>query len=144
MKPTFLKILLSIFCIFTTAFTLSQYANLIQHLISIKYNWLFELLMIIGMLLFQLIFIFKNSRNKIFNYFSKMLFVSLVGSVLLWPLLFINKYYNLSDVINVGYFFFVVIIMFFIHKNIVTKMKLPFYLSYTYILYRFIILLFII
>ena len=144
MKTTFFKILLSIICILTNAFTLSQYAVLIQHLLTIKYNWLFELIMVLGMLLFQLIFIYKNNRSKILDYFSKMLLVSLIGSILIWPLLIINNYYNLSDIINVMYFFFVVTIMFFIHKNIVTKMKFAFYLSYTYILYRFIVLLFII
>lgn len=144
MKLIFLKILLGIICTFTTAFTLNLFAKLIQHLLSVKYNWLFELIMIAGILLFQLLFIIKNNKAAIFNYFSKMLFVSLVGSILLWPLLIINKYYNLTDVVNVGYFLLVVVAMFFIHKNIVTKMKLPSYLSYTYILYRFIILLFII
>ncbi len=144
MKPTILKILSSILCIIITAFTLSQYAKLIQHLLSINYNWLFELRMILGMLLFQLIFIYKTNKSTLFNYCSKMLLTSLIGSLLLWPLLFINKYYIIDDVVNVFYFFSVVSIMFFIHKSIVTKMKLPSYLSYTYILYRFIILLFII
>jgi hypothetical protein len=144
MKTTATKILISILCVLTTAFTLSQYAKLIQHLLVIKYNWLFELMMVVGMLLFQLIFIYKHSGNKIVDYYLKMLLVSLTGSLLLCPLLFLNKCYAISDVINIGYFFSVVTIMFFIHKNIVTKMKLPFYLSYTYILYRFIILFFII
>ncbi len=135
---------IAIFCILTTALSLSQYAKLIQHLLVVKYKWLFELLMVIGMLLFQFLFIYKKSRKEMFNYFLKMLLVSLIGAILLWPLLIINKYHSLSDAINVGYFFLVVTSMFFIHKNIVTKMKFPFYLSYTYILYRFIILLFII
>lgn len=131
-------------CTVTTAFTLSQYANLVQHLLSVKYNWLFELMMVIGMVLFQWIFIYKNSRDVVMDYFLKMLKVSLIGSVLLWPLLFMNRYYNFADTTNIVYFFSVVTIMFFIHKSIVTKMELPFYISYTYILYRFIILLFII
>lgn len=144
MKPTLLKILFSIICILTTAFTLNLYATFIQHLLSIKYNWMFELIMILGMLLFQLMFVYKKNIHTIITYFSRMLFVSLVGSILLWPLLITNKYYNLTDVVNVGYFLLVVVAMFFIHKNIVTKMKLPSYLSYAYILYRFIILLYII
>ncbi len=138
------KLTLIFVCIVATAFTLSQYANLVQHLLSVKYNWLFELLMVIGMVLFQWVFISKKSRDILMDYFLKMLQVSLIGSVLLWPLLFMNRYYNFADATNIVYFFCVVTIMFFIHKNIVTKMKLPFYLSYTYILYRFIILLFII
>ena len=144
MNPSILKILISIICIFTTVFTLSQYGKLVQHLLSIKYNWLFELLMVFGMLLFQLLFIYKTNKSILFNYCSKMLLISLIGSLLLWPLFIINKYYIIYDGVNLFYFFCVVSIMYFIHKSIITKMKLPYYLSYTYILYRFIILLFII
>lgn len=139
-----LKLSLIFICTVTTVFTLSQYARLIQHLLAVKYNWLFELMMVLGMLLFQLIFILKNNRKILLDYLLKMLLVSFIGSLLLWPLLLINNFYRLSDAYNLIYFFSVVSIMFFIHKNIVTKMKLPFYLSYTYILYRIIVLLFII
>jgi len=139
-----LKLSLIFICTVTTIFTLSQYARLIQHLLAVKYNWLFELMMVLGMLLFQLIFILKNNRKILLDYLLKMLIVSFIGSLLLWPLLLINNFYRLSDACNLIYFFSVVSIMFFIHKNIVTKMKLPFYLSYTYILYRIIVLLFII
>ena len=46
------KIAVMIICIAMTAITLNQYAQLIQHLITIKYGWQFELCMIIGMLFF--------------------------------------------------------------------------------------------
>ncbi len=144
MKIILTKILSILICIAITAFTLSQYAKLIQHLLSINYNWLFELFIVLGMTVFQYLFIHKKTWSIKLDYFFKMLLVSLFGSVILWPLLLLNYLYNIIDIGNVSYFFGVVIAMFFIHKNIVAKMKLPFYLSYTYILYRFIILLFII
>ncbi len=144
MKAVLLKILSTAFCIAITAFTLSQYAALIQPLLSINYNWLFELLMVLGMIVFQYLFIYKKTWSVKIDYFFKMLLVSLLGSVMLWPLLWANKYAIFSDTINVGYFFIVVLTMFFVHKSIVAKMQLPNYLSYTYILYRFIILLYII
>jgi hypothetical protein len=144
MRTVLLKISGIIVCITITAFTLSKYAKLVQHLLNINYNWLFELLMVLGMIVFQYLFIHKKTWSIKLDYFFKMLLVSLFGSVILWPLLFLNYFYNIIDIGNVSYFFGVVIAMFFIHKNIVAKMKLPFYLSYTYILYRFIILLFII
>jgi hypothetical protein len=144
MKSVLIKILSIVLCVIVTAFTLSKYAKLIQHLLNIKYNWQFELAIVIGMLIFQYPFIHKETWVIKLDYYFKMLLVSLLGSMLLWPLLLINQYAIFSDAINISYFFAVVTIMFFIHKNIVTKMKLPFYLSYTYILYRFIILLFIV
>jgi hypothetical protein len=144
MKKISIKILSIIICIAITAFTLSQYAKLIEHLLSIKYNWLFELLMVVGIIFFQNLFLLKKYRKTIFDYSYKMLLVSLIGSLMLWPLLFINHFTMCNDTVNLVYFFTVVIAIFFIHKNIVARMQLPYYLSYTYILYRFIILLFII
>jgi hypothetical protein len=100
--------------------------------------------MVTGMLGFQYPFIYQKKWDVKLDYFFKMLLVSLLGSIMLWPLLFANQHAILHDIINIGYFFTIVTIMFFVHKKIVTKMPLPFYLSYTYILYRFIVLLFII
>jgi hypothetical protein len=144
MKIIFVKIISIILSVVITTFTLSHYSILIQHLLSIKYNWQFELFMVLGMVFFQYLFIYSKNWSKKLDYFFKLLLVSLLGSVLLWPLILVNTNTHFSDAINIGYFFCVVTIMFFVHKNIVTKMQLPFYLSYTYILYRFIILLFII
>jgi hypothetical protein len=144
MKIILIKILLIFICFVITAFTLNQYAKLVQHLLIINYNWQFEISIIVGILIFQYPFIYKKTWSIKLNYFFKMLLVSLLGSIMLWPLLFANQHAILHDKINIGYFFTIVTIMFFVHKKIVTKMLLPFYLSYTYILYRFIVLLFII
>ena len=137
------KIAAILFCIAIIAFTLSQYAKLIQHLIAIKYNWRFELLMVIGMIVFQYFFIYKQTWEKKLDYYFQMLLVSLIGSALLWPLLLANHFFKNNDIINLIYFFSVVGIMFFIHKKVVAELQLPLYLSYTWVLYRFIILIFI-
>ncbi len=137
------KITAILFCIAVTAATLSIYAQLIQHLIKIKYNWQFELCMVTGMLLFQYPFIFKKSWQLKLNYYFNMLIVSLIGSILLFPLLILNYYQHYSDVFNLVYFFAVILFMFFNHKKRVAKLKLPVFISYTWVLYRFIILIFI-
>ena len=111
--------------IIITAFTLCQYARLIQHLISIKYNWQFEFYMVIGMLFFQYPFIYKKTRAVKLNYYYNMLIVSLLGSILLWPLLLMAQYYKLADVACLAYFFSVVFIMFFEHKRRVANLLLP-------------------
>jgi hypothetical protein len=143
MKTTRVKIFVMLICITITAFTLSQYALLIQYLINITYTWYFELFMVLGMLLFQYPFIHRYSWLVKLNYYYKMLLVSLLGSALLWPLLIMNEVSKIADTFNISYFFTVVVVMFFVHKNIVKKLTLPVYISYTYILYRAIILLFI-
>ena len=137
------KIVTIIFCIGVTALTLNQYAHVVRHLITIKYDWRFELYMVTGMLIFQYPFIYKKTWTLKLDYYFNMLLVSLIGSLLLLPLLILNHYSNYSDAFNLLYFFTVVLIMFFNHKRRVTKLNLPSLISYTWVLYRFIILFFI-
>ncbi len=139
-----LKITAIVIAIIGTAFTLHQYAKLIQHLISINYNWQFEFFMVVGMLAFQYFFIYEKPWSLKLEYYFNMLLVSLLGSLLLWPLIIINHFYTCSDAVNCIYFFTVVLIMFFVHKQRVAKLSLPVCISYTWVLYRFIILIFII
>ena len=143
-QSTYFKIAMIFICIAVTSFTLSQYATLIRHLITITYNWQFELGMVTGMLFFQYPFIYKKNRGQKLEYYYNMLLVSLLGSLLLIPLLLLNHFYNCSDATNIACFFSVVLLMFFEHKRRVAKLQLPWYISYTWVLYRFIILLFIV
>jgi hypothetical protein len=137
------KIVVIALCIAITAFTLNQYARLVQQFLKINYNWQFEFCMVAGMLLFQYPFIHKQSRQCKLEYFYNMLLVSLAGALLLWPLIIINHYFNCGDLFNLLYFFAVVIIMFFEHKKRVALLQLPVFISYSWLLYRFIILIFI-
>jgi len=137
------KIAVMVICVAITAITLNQYAQLIQHLITIRYGWQFELYIIIGMLFFQYPFIYKKSRSLKLDYYFNMLLVSLIGSVLLLPLIALNFYSNYSDTFNLLYFFTVVLIMFFNHKRRVAALGLPVVISYTWVLYRAFILIFI-
>ena len=143
-SSTYSKIGIAIFSIGFVAFTLHNYAKLVHHLINIDYSWKFELAMVIGMLLFQLPFIIKKPVQLKFEYYYNMLFVSLFGALFLWPLLLANRHWQMNDAINIAYFFAVVFVMFLEHKKRVAKLKLPKIISYTWVLYRFVILLFII
>ncbi|GAB2828253.1 hypothetical protein [Ferruginibacter profundus] len=140
---TYFKIIVMLVCIAVTAFTLSRYALLVQHLLKIHYNWQFELFMVAGMLFFQYPFIYKNNRKLKLAYYFNMLLVSLMGAVLLWPLLIVNHFEYCVDLVNIIYFFAVVWVMFWEHKRIVARLSLPVFISYTWVLYRLIILIFI-
>ncbi|MEO6254262.1 MAG: hypothetical protein ABIO79_13195 [Ferruginibacter sp.] len=142
-QSTGFKIAVILICIAVTALTLHQYAKLIQHLLTIKYDWQFELFMVTGMLFFQYPFIYKKTRRLKMDYYFNMVLVSAMGALLLFPLLILNHYSDYTDTFNIGYFFTVVLIMFFIHKKIVAKLNLPVLISYTWVLYRIIILIFI-
>lgn len=129
--------------IIVTNFTLSRFAIVLQQFTSFAYDWKFELCMVAGQLLFQLPFLYKKPLAVKFDYSYKLLLVSLMGSVLLLPLIAINHFYAVSYFANLCYFFVVVLSMFFVHKRIVAQLQLPGYMSYTWILYRCIILIFI-
>jgi hypothetical protein len=124
-NKTSLKIVFTIttiiVAILVTTITLSHYANLVQHLLNVSYNWQFELLMVLGMLLFQYLFIYKENWNAKMDYFFKMLLVSLLGSILLWPLLLANQQAVLNDKINIGYFLWLLQSCFLYIKKLLQK-----------------------
>lgn len=126
-----------------TTITLSNFSLLIQSVLSIPYDWKIELCIVVGQLLFQLPFIWKKSRFNIIRYYYMMLLISLLGSVLLWPIIGLNIYHPQPLYVNIIYFFTVVSIMFLAHMQTVKKLHLPNYLCYTWVLYRLLILPFI-
>jgi hypothetical protein len=142
-KNIFYKVMIMLLCIIVIAVTLNQYAILIRHLITIKYDWKFELCMVTGQLIFQFPFIYKKTIVEKMNYYFNMLLVSMQGSMLLIPLIILNGRISMSSTVNIIYFFAVVLFMFFAHKKRVKELDLPSYISYTWVLYRFLILIFI-
>lgn len=137
------KPIVAVICIVITVVVLNHVARLMQQLISISYDWKFEFLMVMGMILFQYPFIRKEKWDRKMEYYFNMLLVSAMGAVLLIPLLILNHYFHCSIITNVSFFFLVVLIMFFEHKRRVTKLSLPWVVSYTWVLYRFLILMLI-
>lgn len=127
-----------------TAYTLSRFSILIQSLLSIPYDWKIEMAIVTGQIIFQVPFIWKKSTFEIIRYQYNMLLISLLGSILLWPIIIINERHIQSQTVNLIYFFSVVSIMFLVHVQRVKKLELPTYLCFTWVLYRLIILPFIV
>jgi len=127
-----------------TTYTLSRFSLLIQSLLSIPYDWKIEVAIVTGQLLFQLPFIWNRSTFEIIRYQYNMLLISLMGSVLLWPIITINEFQVQTIRTNLIYFFSVVSIMFLVHMYRVKKLELPTYLCYTWVLFRLLILPFIV
>lgn len=143
MKPIHLKlILIPVFAILISL-VLAEFAKTIAHLLSIDYSGKFEIIVVFGQLAFQFIFIWKQHREKQVSYLFNVMTVSLIGAILLLPLLIWNHYSAVSDMLILIYFFGVVFIMFLDHRRRVKKLELPWYLSYTWVFYRCIVLLLI-
>lgn len=137
------KLLFAFVAIAFTAWSLSIYAYYLQRFIAVRYSFWFELAMVLGQLLFQTLFILKRPWRLKLHYYLHLITVSFMGSVLLWPVIGWQAVWPLRDTLALGYFFCVLVFMFFEHKRRLHLVGLPVYLSFTWLLYRGLILLYI-
>ncbi|BDU23669.1 hypothetical protein [Flavobacterium sp. GSB-24] len=129
------------FALTITSLVLFGYSNLIP--ILPKSNIAREIILAFGQIAFQSLFILKFDKKTIINYAGNLMTVSLMGSLILIPILILNQFINLPEMCVLGWFGITVFIMCAEHFRRVKVLKLPFYLSYTWILYRIVALLFI-
>lgn len=142
-RPLIIRILIMLSCLLFTAFTLSQFSLLIASFLRIPYDWKLELAIVTGQMVFQFPFLYKKTFAVKWVYFENMLMVSLIGSLLLVPLILVNHFYQMPIEVNLVYFAAVVITLFFEHRRRIKRLQLPEYLCYTWVLYRLLILPFI-
>ncbi|MBL7973441.1 MAG: hypothetical protein JNJ85_00920 [Candidatus Kapabacteria bacterium] len=126
-----------------TTIVLSRFATHIQPILRVHYGWELEFSMVLGQLVFQYLFVRNAPKETILVYCIGLLCISGLGSLLLVPLLIFTAYNPIPITGMILYFFAVVGIMFITHKVFVSKLMLPKYISYTWVLYRCLILLFI-
>lgn len=143
MKPIHLKLILIPVFATLVALVLAEFAKTVSHLLSIDYTGKVEFFIVLGQLAFQFIFIRKLNFEKQANYLFNLMTVSLIGALLLIPFLIWNHFYICTDLVILIYFFSVVTIMFIDHKRRVKRLELPWYVSYTWVLYRCMVLLLI-
>lgn len=124
-----------------TTFVLFGFSNLIPSLP--KTSILREFILAFGQILFQSLFLLKMDKKTIINYTGNIMTVSLMGSLILVPILILNQFVNLPKTLILGWFGITVLIMFTEHFRRVKVLKLPFYLCLTWALYRIIALVFI-
>jgi hypothetical protein len=128
---------------FVIAKTLSSFALIIQQYLAIKYDLWFELGMVVGQVVFQWCVLWRRSWRERYDYALILIAISSLGAVLLWPLLLMNHISPASPRVAIGYFFIVVGIMFAVHWMLVVRAKLPKIVCATWVVYRLLILAFI-
>jgi predicted DCC family thiol-disulfide oxidoreductase YuxK len=126
------------FALTITTFVLFGYSNLILNFP--KSTITRELILAFGQIVFQALFLLKLDKQTILNYAGNLMTVSLMGSLILSPILLLSQFVQLPQMIVLGWFGVTVLIMFLEHFRRVKVLKLPFYLSFTWILYRIIAL----
>lgn len=106
-------------------------------------NFLRESLIALGQIGFQTLFISKLKVEKQVNYIGNLMTVSLIGSLILIPVLVIHSIFSLPEIALLAWFGLTVTFMLYEHIRRVTLLELPKYLSATWVLYRVLVLMII-
>jgi hypothetical protein len=127
-----------------TSIILLRYSALLQGIVPAS-NLFREYAMCFGQIAFQgsLLLLFRLKKEQLFDYLGNMMTVSLIGGLLLLPVLFLSNFVALPSIFSLAWFFAVVVFMFLQHRKRVRSIKAPAWLSYTWLLYRALVLLFI-
>ncbi|HCA07735.1 DCC1-like thiol-disulfide oxidoreductase family protein [Chryseobacterium sp.] len=97
------------FTVIFSAYILSMFSRKLGF--SLNHNFIIELAICIGFILWQMLFLRTYLKDKIWNYLGNMMTVSLIGTLLLIPVLWTD----FTPVFYLIYFGVVVLMMFFEH-----------------------------
>jgi len=123
-----------------SAFALASFATLIPSYLAVGYDYRTEALMVSGQVLFQWMFMGRCSWPQRGKYAVIALTISLLGSLLLFPLLAYDAILGASEPLAVAYFFGVVAVIFAAHHHLVKAEGLPALLAVTWVVYRLLLL----
>lgn len=132
------RLLYIVFGLLITVVTLFQFSELIEILPNSNYKR--EVVLAIGMVISQLLFLGNKDYQTQINYVGNIITVSLFGCIGLFQLMLLNQIFPLSQTVIMIGFAGTVALMFFEHKRRIQLLELPSYLSWTWIGYRVVIL----
>ena len=144
-QPTFkLKYRLAylLFTWLVTAFILTNYAHLLTDFVPIG-NQFREYLICGGQIFFQGIIISFYKKDSLWDYLGNMMTISLAGALLLLPALLFGKYFTIAPIFFIVYFLGIAGLMLLEHFRRSKILKLGYLLSFTWVIYRLIVLVLI-
>lgn len=133
------RIIYIIFALLVTALTLYNYSNLIPNLPVGNFSR--ELVIAFGQIVFQSLFLLKTGKKALLNYTGNLMTVSLAGSLLITPILILNQFLSIPEIIILAWFAITVLLMYIEHYRRIKILELPTALCYTWIIYRVIVLI---
>jgi hypothetical protein len=134
-KYRLIYILLSVFMV---GYSLYRFSNCIRGLPQT--NWYSELGIGVGQIVFQSAFLLRKDVETRWNYIGHLMTVSLMGSGILGLIIILHNNVGCSQWLLITLFAAVVGGMFYEHKRRVAILKLPHYITYTWVLYRLLVL----
>jgi len=137
--PT-LRVVYFLTCAMVSAYALSAFAKIVQALLAVQYGFISELFIVLGQVGFQYLFMKGSSWEMKVRYAEVALTVSLIGSLLLLPLVVYHQINSVDPFFAVFYFFVVVGVIFVIHVTSILWLGMPKVLALTWVLYRVLIL----
>lgn len=135
-----------IYLIFTALFTgviLNQFAFHLNASVGLPHYWSREYLVCFGQIAWQLLAIQLIDKEKALEYLGNMSTVSLIGGLLLLPVLLINSFFPLGTLGLLGAFGLVVGVMFLEHIRRCYLLNVSLKMTASWILYRMVVLVFI-
>ncbi|MDQ0595136.1 hypothetical protein QFZ37_003505 [Chryseobacterium ginsenosidimutans] len=126
------------FVVFFSAYILSLFTAKLG--LNVGHNFLREFTVCLGQIVWQTLFLRSYLKEKLWNYLGNMMTVSLIGTLLLIPALFLN----LNSILLIIYFGIVVTIMFLEHVRRCKILKLNFLPTISWTVFRMIALAIII
>lgn len=135
------RLLYLLFTVIVTTLVLFKFSKLIPNFPNSTIER--EFVLAFAQIIFQGLFILKLEKKVILNYLGNLMTVSLMGSLILIPLLLINSVTKVPELTNLLCFGLTVGFMFLEHVRRIKLLKLPSYLSYSWVIYRIIALLII-
>ncbi|UZR94853.1 hypothetical protein [Chondrinema litorale] len=128
-----------------TGVVLHEYSVSIYSFFGWESSWFLEIVVCVGQIIWQYVAVkaFRKKNNEALEYLGNMSTVSLIGGLLLSPVLIIQSFVVLPVLVLVGYFFVVVSLMLLEHIRRCKLKKFPTLLSASWVLYRMGVLVFI-
>jgi hypothetical protein len=127
-----------LFAWLVTSTILVQYSHLAVPLVPAS-DFYREFLVCGGQVLFQGILVALTKRDRWIHYLGNVMTISLVGALALTPMLLLGGVIT-SNWFYIGYFVIVVGCMFLEHVRRVRILELPWFISASWVLYRFLVL----
>lgn len=105
------------------------------------YHPMREYIICFGQIFWQMAFISTIAHEKRMEYLGNMSTVSLLGGLMLIPVLIVESIFNLGAAFLLPAFFIIVTLMFFEHIRRCSIMNLPFSMTVSWVCYRMLILI---
>jgi hypothetical protein len=118
------------FVVFFSSYILSLFTAKLS--LNAGHHFLREFIVCLGQIVWQTIFLKAYLKEKFWNYLGNMMTVSLIGTLLLIPALFLN----LSSIFSLIYFGIIVLIMFLEHVRRCKMLKLNYLPTISWTLFR--------